>query len=384
MSLREVLRGLSEQSGQTEDLLTSRERELLANILRHARDSSGAETAKSVEAVLARAVGETLLQRASETVGRSVLEEIQQDVSVGACVDLKAAEKISVNSPPPPATGPRPPSPSGPGPGGGRVQPLRVSVDDLRMGEARTFLNSPPPPATGPRPPSPSGPGPGPGRVSVSAENGHRTVAVQEQPELLRAECVVLDEFLAPGELQELTTYVFAREHDFRTSEVISPGVVGGVIDPEYRRSRVLMDLGKHGDVILGRIQSALPRVLEKLGMAPFATTRVESQITASNHGDFFRHHSDNAEEEIASRQLTYVYFFHREPKAFSGGELRLHDSYRENGGWSSTGDYKAVVPEQNQIVFFPSSLLHEITPVQCPSQAFGDSRFTVNGWLHR
>jgi Rps23 Pro-64 3,4-dihydroxylase Tpa1-like proline 4-hydroxylase len=51
---------------------------------------------------------------------------------------------------------------------------------------------------------------------------------------------------------------------------------------------------------------------------------------------------------------------------------------------WTHTGDYRAVVPEQNQIVFFRSELLHEITPVVCPSQAFADSRFTVNGWLHR
>jgi SM-20-related protein len=220
--------------------------------------------------------------------------------------------------------------------------------------------------------------------VYVSAQAEQASVGLQEQAAELRAECVVLDEFLAPEELQEVMGYALAHENDFRTSEVISPGVAGGVIDPEYRRSRVLMDLGKPGEVILGRIQSALPRVLEKLGMDSVPITRVESQITASNHGDFFRHHSDNAEEEIASRQLTYVYFFHREPKAFEGGELRLHDAYRQDGGWFSTGNYKPVVPEQNQIVFFRSSLLHEITPVVCPSQAFADSRFTVNGWLHR
>jgi SM-20-related protein len=63
---------------------------------------------------------------------------------------------------------------------------------------------------------------------------------------------------------------------------------------------------------------------------------------------------------------------------------LRLHDSHWDNGVWTYTGDYRAVVPEQNQIVFFRSELLHEITPVVCPSQAFADSRFTVNGWLQR
>jgi Rps23 Pro-64 3,4-dihydroxylase Tpa1-like proline 4-hydroxylase len=217
-----------------------------------------------------------------------------------------------------------------------------------------------------------------------SAQPARSSVATAEHPDILRAQYVALDEFLAPEELQNLTRYVLAHEADFRLSEVISPGVDGGVIDPEYRRSRVLMDLGKHGDLILSRVRAALPRVMEKLGLQAFSISRSECQITASNHGDFFRHHSDNAEEEIATRELTFVYFFHHEPKAFEGGELRLHDAYQENGCWFSTGDYQAIVPKQNQAILFRTSLVHEITPVVCPSQVFPDSRFTVNGWLHK
>lgn len=214
--------------------------------------------------------------------------------------------------------------------------------------------------------------------------SSRNSLAVADDSQVLRAECVVFEEFLAPEELKTLTQYALGREGDFRISEVISPGVMGTVVDAEHRRSRVLMDLGGHEEVFRDRIEAALPRVLEKLKMQKFPITRFESQLTASNDGDFFRHHFDNAEEEIASRELTYVYFFNREPKAFQGGELRLHDAERRDGSWVTTGSYKAVVPEQNQIVFFPSSLLHEITPVACPSRAFANSRFTVNGWLHR
>src|SRR4029077_3236019 len=301
------------------NLLSPRERELLASILRHARQRAdeSPEMTRNVEEMLARAVGEVLLERAAEMAGRDVLEQIRQ----------QSFPTISAG----------PPSPS---------------------------------PAPGPHPPAPS-PAPGPRRSFQTS-----AVAVQERLELLRAECVLLDEFLAPQELQELTRFALKQENAFHISEVISPGVEGGIVDPENRRSRVLMDLGKHGDVVVGRIQSALPRVLEKLGMKTFSVSRVETQITASNHGDFFRHHSDNREEEVASRQLTFVYFFHREPKAFHGGELRLHNSQLENGAWTHPGDYRAVVPEQNQIVFFRSELLHEITPVVCLSQAFADSRF--------
>jgi Rps23 Pro-64 3,4-dihydroxylase Tpa1-like proline 4-hydroxylase len=49
-----------------------------------------------------------------------------------------------------------------------------------------------------------------------------------------------------------------------------------------------------------------------------------------------------------------------------------------------AAGSYQSIEPRQNQIVFFPCSTLHEITPVQCGSRDFADSRFTVNGWLHQ
>jgi Rps23 Pro-64 3,4-dihydroxylase Tpa1-like proline 4-hydroxylase len=116
----------------------------------------------------------------------------------------------------------------------------------------------------------------------------------------------------------------------------------------------------------------------------PFQVTRDETQITASNDGDFFRWHTDNGSQEVASREITFVYFFHREPKRFCGGELRIYDSRREGDGFVPTQNYRAIVPQQNQLVVFPSSLAHEITPVECLSRAFADSRFTVNGWLHR
>jgi len=410
MALRNVLGPLSEQSTQDEALLTPRERELLTNILREIRNNgSGPETERTLTAILARAVGETLMSRASEAAGRDVLRGIESQL--GAREFDGASEKVFLASPPPPATGPRPPSPSGPGPGrlvtaehglneqtiflssppppatGPRPPspsgpgPGRFVMAEHGRDEQKIFLSSPPPPATGPRPPSPSGPGPGGG---VSVMNRGNSLAVVEDSQVLRAECVVFEEFLAPEELKTLTQYALGREVNFRISEVISPGVMGTVVDAEHRRSRVLMDLGGHEKLFRDRIEAALPRVLEKLGMQKFPITRFESQLTASNDGDFFHHHFDNAEEEIASRELTYVYFFHREPKAFHGGELRLHDAERRDGSWVTTGSYKAVVPEQNEIVFFPSSLLHEITPVVCPSRAFADSRFTVNGWLHR
>jgi Rps23 Pro-64 3,4-dihydroxylase Tpa1-like proline 4-hydroxylase len=366
MQLHEVCLALSQNFTQDENLISSQERELLTSILAHTRQFANGNSADTdrVERILTHALGETLLQRISHAVGSRVLEEIKAQSESDPI--LKRTRLTEVASPPPsPHTGPHPPSPSpSPGPGvrvaSSLSKPIPYSSSQSSFAETGTTQGNHHP-------------------LTVDS-----SVAVRDSPEILRARYLALEEFLAPEELQTVTSYVLAHEADFRVSEVISPSVAGGVIDPEYRRSRVLMDSGSLGDSLVSRVRAVLPRALEKLGIEPFPISRVECQITASNHGDFFRHHTDNAEEEIATRELTFVYFFHREPKAFHGGELRLYDACQENGSWFSTGNHQVIVPEQNQLILFRSALLHEITPVVCPSLAFADSRFTVNGWLHK
>jgi len=192
----------------------------------------------------------------------------------------------------------------------------------------------------------------------------------------------VLEEFLVPAELNDLLSYTLAREEHFILSEVISPGVnTGSMVDFECRRSHVLMDLELHYDRLAGRVQSILPRILPKLGIEPFPVSTVEAQITASKNGDFFRWHNDNGEPEVSARKVTFVYFFYREPKAFEGGELRIQSPADAADG---SGNYYTIVPRQNQLVLFDSSLTHEIVPVKCSSGKFADSRFTVNGWICR
>ena len=367
MTSKQILDAFSETLMRDERILSPRERELLMSLLQNARDaSSNPETQSAVTAAIARSVGETVAQRAFALLGSSVVEQI---VARGATSSLSEETMPATvfAGPHPPSPGPQPPS--GPGP---------------------ADLPGPHPPGPGPQPPS------GPGialrhssavgrqeaRKSQSASNSG--IAVLETPAGVRAQCVVLDEFLAPQEMEELLRYTLEHDAEFRNSEVIAPSGESGVTDYSHRRSHVLLELGAHEPVILNRIRAVLPKVLEKLGIEEFPIARTEVQITASNDGDFFHAHCDDAQERIASRRMTFVYFFHREPSRFEGGELRLHDARQKGDHPLGTGSYETIVPQQNQIVFFPCSTLHEITPVECRSRAFADSRFTVNGWLHQ
>jgi Rps23 Pro-64 3,4-dihydroxylase Tpa1-like proline 4-hydroxylase len=381
MTAKQIFDAFSETLMHDERILSPRERELLTNILQTSRtvSNSNPETQSAVAAAIARSVGETVAQRAFTLLGGSIVEQILAGGGISVGGEISPATTVQFGVPQPPSKVPQPPS--GPGPKGVPQPPGK--------GAPHHHPHHPgvPQPPGGPQgvPQPPSGPqGLRPESVPVQsgAQQGRldsRSSVGLDTPATMHTASVVLDEFLAPHELDELIAYTLRHEEDFQNSEVISPSGEPGVVDFSHRRSRVLMDLGKHQEVILERIRCVLPRVLSQLGIEEFPITDVEAQITASNDGDFFATHSDDAQEAIASRRVTFVYFFHREPRPFEGGELRLFDSSGDHGR-----GYQTIVPQQNQIVFFPCSVSHEITRVACPSRAFADSRFTLNGWLHK
>jgi SM-20-related protein len=352
MTSKQILDAFSVTLMQDESILSPRERELLTSVLQNAQQaSSDPQTQSAVTSVIARSVGETVAQRAFTLLGSNIVEQILAPNGMFA----GKSERLGTG---PGGIPPGPQPPGGPGP------------------------SSKPP---GPQPPNVSLRDKSEPVLQAQARRADRAgVAVLDSPEIAKAQCVILDEFLAPQELEELIRYALVHEADFRISEVVSPSGVPGVTDYNHRRSRVLCELGAQQELILKRVRSVLPRVLDQLGMEEFAVKNSEVQITASNDGDFFLAHCDDSQEIIASRRLTFVYFFHREPCQFEGGELRLHDSTHGTDHPVAAGSYQTIVPQQNQIVFFLCSTLHDITPVQCRSGAFADGRFTVNGWLHQ
>jgi SM-20-related protein len=404
MTPKQILDSFSETLMKDEHILSAQERALITTLLQHAKVATGSslETQEAVRKVIASAVGETVAQRAFAVLGGSVVERILESSSLPEGAVSRAAEILGPSGPQTPGA-PRRESPIPPGPQtpGTPRRESPIPPGPQTPGTPRRESPMPPGPQTpgtprreSPIPPGPQTPG-APRRESPQGPQtpGHgvtKTVvtqaaaAVAERPESLPARCVVLDEFLAPHELAELTQFTLEHEADFQASEVLSPTAENGVVNYDHRRSRVLSELSHQQDVMLERIKVALPRVLEKLDMKEFTIRDVEAQITASGDGDFFHFHSDNGSDHVSSRHLTFVYFFHREPRQFDGGELRIHDASLEEGVYVSRGTYQTVIPQQNQIVFFPCELMHEVTAVKCASGLFADSRFTLNGWLRQ
>ncbi|QHV00354.1 2OG-Fe(II) oxygenase [Synechocystis sp. CACIAM 05] len=213
------------------------------------------------------------------------------------------------------------------------------------------------------------------GQVKIKQQ--FTSVTSQVSPEILPSHFVQVKDFLSATELEQLFKFVIQNENNFLPTS-------NSANDSDYRRSMFLPIFAPFSELIIERVKAILPQLINDLQIQSFQIDYVEAQLTAHNHGNYYKVHNDNGSPDSATRELTYVYYFNREPKAFSGGELAIYDSKIENNFYVAAESFKTVQPINNSIVFFLSRYMHEVLPVRCPSQAFADSRFTINGWVRK
>ncbi|MGJ3246345.1 MAG: 2OG-Fe(II) oxygenase [Elainellaceae cyanobacterium] len=194
---------------------------------------------------------------------------------------------------------------------------------------------------------------------------------------VLASRCVQVDQFLTPRQHHALIDFTL-NSRDVFVSSSTSTG------EADYRKSFVLHTFPDFAELIRQRIHALFPDVIAKLDLPPFAIAQIEAQLTAHNDGHYYKVHNDNGSADTATRELTYVYYFYREPKPFSGGELRVYDSKVENNYYVKAASFQDIEPRNNSIVFFLSRYMHEVLPIVCPTRDFADSRFTINGWIRR
>lgn len=125
--------------------------------------------------------------------------------------------------------------------------------------------------------------------------------------------------------------------------------------------------------------------ILPRLGLAPFAVGTRELQVTGHNDGGFLCIHSDTPTNPNAPtdtpyrrRHLTFIYYFHRLPRRFTGGDFLLFDP--PSGGDLS---FTRIDPTHNSLLLFQASQWHGVTQVQSASADPLDGRWAVHGWLH-
>jgi SM-20-related protein len=185
------------------------------------------------------------------------------------------------------------------------------------------------------------------------------------------------EHFLPPEEHQALLDWTLENESRF-----VPAALAGNIVDPKVRRASSLRDLGPLEPLLEARIAAAVPGWIAQLRITGFEISDIELEIAAHNDGAHFTLHSDTFTRDKQSRgdrMLSAVYYYHREPRGFEGGYLRLHRLGARPGD-----EGVDVAPEQNSLIVFPSWAPHEVLPIACPSGDFADSRFAVNCWVYR
>ena len=198
---------------------------------------------------------------------------------------------------------------------------------------------------------------------------------------------VRLTDFLPPASRDRLLRDVLAAGERFVPARIRVNGTM--VLNRKAREALVLdKDEPVTRDVrswFLPKVRAVLPEVLRRLRMDdldPGASKRkwlFILDVAVYLNGGFGLAHRDNGvREKNLHPFVSCVYYFHRAPRSFVGGDLLLHDAGRGRGA----GTFSRIEPLCNSIVFLPSDCLHEITPVACGAE-FGDGRFSINVWIH-
>jgi SM-20-related protein len=208
-----------------------------------------------------------------------------------------------------------------------------------------------------------------PGNGEAAQDQGIRT---------LMPPYLMIHDFLDENMVAGLLEYTIAHEAAFQPTMV---GHKKGNADPAIRVSLATRDFGPFKPILKAKFLAFVPDLVAKLKIDAVAMPKLELQLVAHGDGAFYKRHIDTktASDANAIRLLSGVYYFHVQPKAFTGGALRLYAI-----GDPAMTTFADIEPEHNTLLVFPSWIPHEVMPVSCPSHRFVDSRFAINCWIYR
>jgi Rps23 Pro-64 3,4-dihydroxylase Tpa1-like proline 4-hydroxylase len=190
---------------------------------------------------------------------------------------------------------------------------------------------------------------------------------------------VRIEEFLPRAEHDRVLELALKQQDGLELAKV---GQGGGDYQPQTRSSWVLFgEVDRLIPWFLPRLEAVLPAVLPRLQIAPFPIREIELQMTVHRTGGHYKVHQDTGPGRQSARRVSYVYYFHRLPRRFTGGDLLLYDTDVRASGYATA--FTRLETVDNSIVFFQSEYYHQVTSVRCESPEFADSRFTLNGWVH-
>lgn len=201
-----------------------------------------------------------------------------------------------------------------------------------------------------------------------------------------------LSGFLAESDRRALLDWTIAEQASFKPAKVFHDVGRKSRLDPNRRMALKRWGVGPFEPLLRERLLRALPEIMAAAGYSGPEPRSIEFDLNAYGDGAHFAPHLDipvGKGRETAGnmpgedRLISAVYYFHSEPKAFSGGALRLY-RFGAIPDAAAADDSVAFEPEQNSLLVFPSWARHGVERVSCPSGRFEDFRFALNCWFCR
>jgi SM-20-related protein len=110
-------------------------------------------------------------------------------------------------------------------------------------------------------------------------------------------------------------------------------------------------------------------------------TNTHETQV--SRYGDKNQKYDWHCDSSSKKRIITVVYYFHKEPKKYKGGEIELSRSPTVFGKIvdGNKDNTITIPPENNMMVIFAGNVSHRVKSTESPKK-FDLGRFSVNCWI--
>jgi Rps23 Pro-64 3,4-dihydroxylase Tpa1-like proline 4-hydroxylase len=201
-------------------------------------------------------------------------------------------------------------------------------------------------------------------------------------------------DFLPEGDHRQLLDWVLDNQASFHPASIHSSVTGRNEVDPQGRIALTARRLDGIKEMLQQRFLAALPRIAAGAGYRGPPPSLLELEIAAHGDGAHYTPHVDIpigphrqpiSGSPDGDRVLSAVYYFHRLPRAFAGGELRL---FRFGAASAGVGDDPAnhvdFEPLDNSLVVFPSWVTHEVRRIGCPGADFAHYRFALNCWYCR
>lgn len=132
-------------------------------------------------------------------------------------------------------------------------------------------------------------------------------------------------------------------------------------------------------DNLRKRIIEQLPSLFNLLDVEPFTVSDIHLAFINCPDGHYGDPHIDSGNGQY---RVSILYYFHRIPKRFIGGNLELFDRDHDVSAPCNDAPLFTIDFEDNLLIAFASDTPHGVTKVQSDSINFRDNRFVATAFL--